>query len=79
MYGTLSVINNTRKAISVYIDGEPLFLDILPGEHTEKKPAPAGTRCAQILNNHEKIVADFCFSVPQSMHVILKIFDAGVI
>lgn len=79
MYGTLSVANNTRKAISVYIDGEPLFPDILPGEHTEKKPVPAGTRCAQILNSREKIVADLCFSVPKGMHVVLKASGTNVI
>lgn len=79
MYGVLSVINNTRKTISVYIDGEPLFLDLLPGEHTERRLAPAGTSCAQILNSREKIIADFCFSVPKGMHVILKASDTGVI
>ena len=79
MYGTLSVINNTRKAISVYIDEEVLFSDILPGEHTKRRPVPTGTRCAQILNSREKIAADIRFSVPKNMHVVLKISGTDVI
>lgn len=73
MYGALSVVNNTGKVISLRIDGDILFFDVIPGERTKRMPVFAGTRCAQVLNNREKIVADFQFSVPQNTHVILKI------
>ncbi len=73
MSGTISVVNGSNQVMSVHVDGEALFPDILPGECTEKKPVPAGTRYAQVFNSHEKIAADIRFSVPKNMHVVLKI------
>lgn len=71
--GTISVVNNSRRAISVHIDGEALFFDILPGEHTKRKPVPPGTRNVQILNSREKILADIRISVAKNIPVVLKI------
>lgn len=73
MYGTLSVVNNSRQVISVNIDNEALFCDILPGESTNRKPVLIGTRCAVIINSRGKIAADFPFSVAKNSHTVLKI------
>ena len=79
MYGTISVVNNGRQVISILVDDEMLFCDILPGESTRKKPILSGTRRAIILNSREIISADVWFSVQKNVHTTLKIYSCGVL
>lgn len=72
MCGTVSSENGSNSVLSLYIDGDLLFAEILPGEKTRKKDVPCGTRHAVFRDARGRVAADFCFSVPRGGNVILK-------
>lgn len=72
MCASISAENNSGKVISIYIDGELFFCDLLPGETSRKKAAPCGTRHVLFNSASGRILADFCISLPPSGHIILK-------
>ena len=77
MSGNLSVLNKSRGAIYIFVDDALLFRDVLPGEITKKKPVPTGTGHAIVINNREKIIGDFLFSVQKNACILLTVTDAG--
>ncbi len=76
---SVAVKNLSKKIVSIVLDDDRIFSDILPNSSTFFCPAETGSANIVILDNREKPIHDLWVSVASESRNILYIFDQKAI
>lgn len=72
----LKVRNSSKyPAVSVSVDGEIFFYDVLIHSDSLPRLVPAGTSSVCVFDNHGKTILDLWLSFPPCADCLLEIFD----
>ncbi|MBO5060200.1 MAG: hypothetical protein J6C82_04730 [Clostridia bacterium] len=75
MHSALSIINYSSVPVSVYIDDEPLFTDILGGTETRFKNVDIGSAAVCAFNNRKKKLFDLWLPFSPKRRHVLEIYN----
>lgn len=79
MQSFFAVKNNTAyPVISVAIDGERIFYDILKGNASPYILLPSGSIALSVYNNFERLILDKWISIPPNKKLVLSVSDGGL-
>lgn len=79
MQSFFAVKNDTLfPVISIAVDGNRIFYDILKGDTSQFIPIMAGSIAFTAYNNFERIFLDSWISIPPSKKVILSVSERGL-
>ena len=79
MQSLFAVKNATSfPVISIGIDGERIFSDIIKGDTSPYIFLPSGSIALSVFNNSGKLIFDEWISVPPQKKLILSVYDQGL-
>lgn len=79
MQSFFAVKNSTKfPVISVFIDGERVFYDILKGDTSPFATVNAGSIAFSVYNNFERQIFDIWLSVPPDKQLTVVVTESGI-